>query len=84
MFSRFWIIQKIFLEKKFFSTQNRSIRVKNMFLRFSIFFPKKLPPDLVIFRPKNEILDFDHLFEFGVLIWLDITYYDSNNVSEGL
>ena len=28
------------VEKNFFSTQNRPIRVKNMFSRFSIFFPK--------------------------------------------
>ena len=38
VFWEFWMIQKIFFKKKFFSTQNRSIRVKNMFSRFSIFF----------------------------------------------
>ena len=42
-FSGFWIIQKFFFEKNFFSTQNRSIRVKNMFSRFSIFFLSNSP-----------------------------------------
>ena len=42
-FWEFWMIQKIFFEKIFFSTQNHLIRVKNMFSWFSIFFPKKLP-----------------------------------------
>ena len=50
-FKKYWIWaifgildhSKNFFRKKIFSTQNCSIRVKNMFLRFSIFFPKKLP-----------------------------------------
>ena len=42
-FSGFWIIQKNFFEKNFFSTQNRSIRVKNMSSRFSIFFLSNSP-----------------------------------------
>ena len=44
-----WNLLKFFLLKNIFSTQNHSIRVKNMFSRFSIFFPKELPQTLSFF-----------------------------------
>ena len=35
--------------------------------------------------PKNQMLDFDQFFEFGVLIWLDNAYYEVMNTrSQGV
>ena len=44
---------------------------KHVFTIFD-FFSSVSAPDIVIFRPKNEISEFGHFIEFGVLTWLDI------------
>ena len=49
---------------------------------FSRFFSKVTPPDLVIFRPKNEILDFGHFIASGVLISSGIAYSERTECLE--
>ena len=79
-FKKYWIWaifrildhSKKFFRKKIFSTQNRSIRVKNMFSRFSIFFFLSKCPRLSHFSTKKRNF---RSWAFYRVSFYDMTWY---------